>query len=205
LSSHRNTTALNFARMALVRLHSEERVPRGLRKRFAKLPDSPVPIEVPSHPTLSEIAHRQKEIEAWEALNVGGYRFAKPGTIIGLLISAVMAVIAVTPIPPNWPWNIPLAILAIFTAVATVVCGLLWFDNPDIGPCPEVLEIVPFSRAENLHLMNRQAVEPYRATCTCPGCGQESTHPVRVSAEDEPEWAMVTRHCRMCKREWAQA
>jgi hypothetical protein len=191
--------------MALVRLNSEERLPRGLRKRIAKLPDSPVTIEPPSHPTLLAIAHRKKEIEAWEALYVGGYRFAKPGTIIGLLISAMMAVIAVTPVPPNWPWNIPLAILAIFTAVATVVCGLLWFDNPDIGPCPEVLEIVPFSRVENLHLINRQAVEPYRATCVCPGCGEESTHLVRVPAEDEPEWATVTRHCRICKREWAQA
>lgn len=162
-------------------------------------------INFPNHPALSEIARRQKEIEAWEALNVGGYRFAKPGTIIGFLTSTVMVVLALTPIPPNWPWNIPLAILAIFTAVATVVCGLLWFDNKDIGSRPESLEIVPFSRAENLHLMNGQAVEPYRAICTCPGCGDVSTHLVRQPAEGEPEWATVTRHCGVCKREWAQA
>jgi hypothetical protein len=180
-------------------------MPHGFRQHFAKVPDSKVQINFPNHPTLSEIARWQKEIEAWEALNVGGYRFAKPGTIIGFLISTVMVVLAVTPIPPNWPWNIPLAILAIFTAVATVVCGLLWFDNTDIGPRPESLEIVPFSRAENLHLMNGQGVEPYRATCTCPGCGDVSTHLVRQPAEGEPEWATVTRHCGVCKREWAQA
>ena len=138
-------------------------------------------------------------------MNVGGYRFAKPGTIIGSLVSAVMVVLAVTPIPPNWPWNIPLVILAVFTAVATVVCGLLWFDNPRPAPRPELLEIVPFSRAENLQLMNDQAIEPYRAICTCPGCGDISAHLIREPAKGEPEWAMVTRRCGVCEREWAQA
>ncbi len=197
--------ALDFACMAPVRPTSEEKLPPGFRQHFAEFPDSPDKVDFPNHPTLLEIARRQKEIEAWEALNVGGYRFAKPGTILGVLISAVMVVLAVTPIPPNWPWNIPLAILAIFTAVATVVSGLLWFDNPDIGPRPELLEIVPFSRAENLHLMNKQAVEPYRANCTCPGCGDVSTHLVRQPAEGEPEWTTVTRHCEVCEREWGQA
>jgi hypothetical protein len=177
--------------MALVRPNSEEREPHG--------------IDFPDHPTLSEIANRQREIESWDALNVGGYRFAKPGAIIGFLFSVVMLVVAITPIPPNWPWSIPLIIAAIFTAVATVVCGLLWFDAPNIGPRPELLEIVPFSRAENMQLMNNQAAEPYSVTCACPGCGELSTHLIRVPGEGGPEWATVTRQCRVCEREWAQA
>jgi hypothetical protein len=112
--------------------------------------------------------------------------------------------LALTPIPPNWPWNIPLVIVAIFGAVAMVVCGLLWFDTPSGGPRPERLAIVPFSRTENLHLMNGQPVEPYCATCTCPGCGDLSTHLVHQPAEGEPEWATVTRACRVCAREWSQ-
>ena len=175
------------------------------RIRFAKVIDSPVEVRRPDHPTLSDIAARHREIEAWEARNVGGYRFAKPGTIVGSLITAVMTVLVITPIPPNWPWDIPLAIAAIFTAVGTVVCGLLWFDRPRLAPRPELLEIVPFSRAENVQLMNGQAVEPYRAICTCPGCGDTSTHLIRLPAADEPEWAAFIRRCGICKREWAQA
>jgi hypothetical protein len=152
-----------------------------------------------------EIAARQKEIASWDALNVGGYQFAKPGTIIGSLVCAVMIFLAVTPIPPNWPWNIPLVVVAIFTAVGSVVCGLLWFDNPRLGPRPELLEIVPFSRAENLQMMQGQAVEPFQATCTCPGCGHTSTHRIRQPAVGEPSWAAVSRYCGVCEREWAQA
>jgi hypothetical protein len=198
-------TALDFACMALVRPTYQERVRRGFRELSPKLANSPVKIDFPSHPTVLEIAVRQKEIELWEALNLGGYRFAKPGTIIGSLICAVMVGVALTPIPPNWPWNIPLLILAIFTAVLTMICGLLWFDNPHIGPRPELLEIVPFSRAENLHVMHGQAVEPFRAICTCPGCGDTRTHRIREPAEAEPGWAAVIRHCGVCEREWAQA
>jgi hypothetical protein len=193
--------------MVLDRPKSAEGRSSGFRQRFAKQhPDSAAKIDFPiHHPTLLEIAHRQKEIEAWEAMNAGGYRFAKPGTIVGFLVSAAMVVLALSPIPPNWPWNIPLLIVANFTAVATVVFGLLWFENRDTGPRPEFLAIVPFSRAENLHLMNGQAIEPYRATCICPGCGDESTHLVRRPAEAEPTWAAVTRHCGVCGRQWAQA
>ncbi|WP_142278395.1 hypothetical protein [Mycobacterium europaeum] len=158
------------------------------------------------HPTLAEVAQRQREIRAWEALSVGDhYRFAKPGTIIGALLSTVLAVLVVTPIPPNWPWNIPTMILAIFTAVATVTCGLLWFEKPRPVPRPEPLAIVPFSRAENLRLMQGQPMEPYRAVCACPGCGDTSAHPIRQPGPDEPGWAMVTRRCAVCDREWAQA
>jgi hypothetical protein len=178
---------------------------RGFRRRFATVTDSPPQVPRPDHPTLSDIAARRREIEAWERRNVGGYRFAKPGTIIGSLITAVMTVLVITPIPPNWPWDIPLAMAAIFTAVATVVCGLLWFDRPRLAPRPELLEIVPFLRAENLQLMNGQAVEPYCAICICPGCGDTSTHLVRLPAEGEPEWAAFIRRCGLCKREWAQA
>jgi hypothetical protein len=191
--------------MAMVGPSVEEGMRRGFRKRFAMHTDSPVDIRRPDHPTLTDIAQRRKEIEAWEARNVGGYRFAKPGTIIGSLITAVMTVLVITPIPPNWPWDIPLAMAAIFTAVATVVCGLLWFDRPRLAPRPELLEIVPFSRAENLKLMNCQAVEPYLAICTCPGCGDTSTHLIRLPAEGDPEWAAFIRRYGLCKREWAQA
>ncbi len=191
--------------MALVRPTNQDRVRRGYRELSPKPADSPAKSDFPNHPTLLEIAARTKKIESWDALNVGGYRWAKPGTIIGSLVCAVMIFLAVTPIPPNWPWDIPLVILAIFTAVGTVVCGLLWFDNPDIGPRPELLEIVPFSRAENLHLMQEQAVEPFQAVCACPGCGHTSTHRIREPAESEPDWAAITRLCAVCKREWAQA
>jgi hypothetical protein len=191
--------------MTLVGPSAQEGMRRGFRKRFAKLTESPLEIQRPSHPTLSDVAQRRKEIAAWEVRNVGGYRIAKPGTIIGSLVSAVLVVLVVTPIPPNWPWDIPLAILSIFMTGATVVCGLLWFDKPRLPPRPELLEIVPFSRAENLQLMNDQAVEPYRAICTCPGCGDTSTHLIRVPARGEPEWAAFTRRCGTCKREWAQA
>jgi hypothetical protein len=159
----------------------------------------------PDHPTLLEIASRQRKIDSWDALNVGGYPWAKPGAIVGFVVSAVMMVIALTPIPPNWPWDIPLVILSVFTSVATAVCGLLWFDSPQIGPRPELLEIVPFTRAENLRLMQEQAVEPFQAACTCPGCGHTATHRIRGPAEDEPHWAAATRHCSVCEREWAQA
>jgi hypothetical protein len=199
-----NQTRLNFACMTSVRPTSEDRPRRRFDQDFAGPSDSPAKIDFPNHPTLSEIADRQKAITTWEALNVGGYRFAKPGAIIGFLLCAVMVILAVTPIPPNWPWNIPLVILAVFTAVGTAVCALLWFDSPDIGSRPEPLAIVPFSRSENLHLMKGQAVEPYRANCTCPGCGDQSTHVIREPAESEPDWATVTRQCGVCAREWAQ-
>jgi hypothetical protein len=205
LPRHRRQLRLDFACMALVRPSAQEATRRGFRIRFAEAGESPLDVQRPAHPTLSDVAARNKEIEAWEARNVGGYRFAKPGTIVGSLVSAVMVVLVVTPIPPNWPWDIPLAILAIFTTGATVVCGLLWFDKPRLPPRPELLEIVPFSRAENLQLMHDQAVEPYRAVCTCPGCGNTSTHLIRVTADGEPERAAFTRRCGTCMREWAQA
>jgi len=67
-----------------------------------------------------------------------------------------------------------------------------------------MLAIVPFTRAENLHLMNTQTAEPYLATCTCPGCGDLCTHLVRQPDDGEPDWSKVTRQCRICGREWAQ-
>lgn len=197
--------ALDSARMTLVRPTNHEGAHRGAQELSPQRAAPPANTDFPHHPTLSEVAIRQREIESWEALNVGGYRWARPGTIIGFLACAVMVLLALTPIPPNWPWNIPLVILAIPTAVATVVCGLLWFENPSIGPRPESLEIVPFSRAENLHKMQRQAVEPYQASCVCPGCGDSSTHRIRGPIDGEPSWATVTRQCAVCKREWAQA
>lgn len=57
--------------------------------------------EFPYHPTLLEVAQRQQELDVWETLQVGGYGFAKPGTIISFLISAVMLFFALSPIPPN--------------------------------------------------------------------------------------------------------
>lgn len=191
--------------MTLVRPTSEDREPDALRQFLPAHADAPAKVDFPTHPTLVEIAQRRKEIQAWEALSAGGYRFAKPATIVSIAVCAVNVLLALTPIPPNWPWNIPLLILGVFAAVATVVCGLLWFDNPDIGTRPELLKIMSFSRAENLHLMSSQADEPYCATCTCPGCGDFATHLVRRTANGEPEWAAVTRQCRVCDRQWAQS
>jgi hypothetical protein len=188
--------------MALVRPITEQ---REIRERVPDLPDPSDDREFPYHPTLLEIAQRQQEIDVWDALQVGGYRFAKPGFIVSFLVSAVLLVLALTPIPPNWPWNIPLVIGAIFGAVAMAVCGLLWFDTPKAGPRPQRLSIVRFTRAENLHLMNRQPVEPYLATCNCPGCGDLSTHQVRQPLAEGPQWSAVTRYCRVCGREWAQS
>jgi hypothetical protein len=182
--------------MAAVRPASGEGVPDRLRNGVPRFPD---------HPTLAQIAQRQMQVDAWDALRVDGYRFAKPGTIISFLLTAGMVVLVVTPIPPNWPWNIPLSILSIFSAVVMVVCGLLWLDRPYAGTRPELLEIVPFTRAENLQLMSAQLPEPYLASCVCPGCGDESTHLLRKPSDGEPEWATVMRHCRVCEREWAQA
>jgi hypothetical protein len=180
--------------MASVRQISEQRATRRH-----------LPSEFPYHPTLLEIAQRQQELDVWDALQVGdGYRFAKPGTIISFLASAVMLFLALTPIPPNWPWNIPLVIGSVFGLVAMVSCGLLWFDTPKVGPRPEQLAIVPFARAENLRLMSGQDVEPYLATGACPGCGDLSTHLVRQPVDGEPEWSTVIRQCRVCGREWAQ-
>jgi hypothetical protein len=170
-----------------------------------ELPGRPPTTDFPDHPTLVEIARRQTEIEVWEALSVGGYRFAKPGTIISFLLIVVSVFLIVTPVPPNWPWNVPLSIATIFLAVVMVVCGLLWLDKPQVDSPPEPLVIVPFSRAENVHLMNAQAPEQYCAFCRCPGCGDEATHLVRQPADDEPPWATVSRQCRVCGREWAQA
>jgi hypothetical protein len=191
--------------MALVGPSPEKGTRRGFIPQFAKSNDSAAQSDNRSHPTLAEVAQRKKEIELWEALNVGGYGFAKAGTIVGAVISAVLVVLAVTPIPPNWPWDIPTMILAVFTAVATVTCGLLWFDHPRAASRPEPLEIVPFSRTENLRLMTDQTEEPYSATCACPGCGDVSTHLIREPGSGEPGWAMVTRRCGVCEREWAQA
>jgi hypothetical protein len=205
LPDKKTHTALQFACMALVRPTDQERARQASRKLSLAPADSPVRAELPNHPTLLEIADRQKQIESWEAFNVGGYRFAKLGTVVGTLGCAVMVFLAVTPIPPNWPWDIPLIILAPFAAVGTVICGLLWFEKPHIGPRPETLEIVPFSRQENLHLMGGQAVEPFQVICNCPGCGDKSTHLIRDPAEGEPGWATVVRRCGVCKREWAQA
>ncbi|WP_142393480.1 hypothetical protein [Mycobacterium sp. 4858] len=190
--------------MALASPSPAQGHPRGPGQRVRTFADPVAGSGGRGHPTLAEVAQRQQEIRTWEALNVGGYRFAKPGTIIGALISAVLVILVVTPLPPNWPWDIPTMILAIFTAVATVTCGLLWFDKPHSPPPPEPLVIVPFSRAENLQLMAGQPVEPYRAICACPGCGDTSAHLIREPAPDEPAWAMVTRRCAVCDREWAQ-
>jgi hypothetical protein len=189
--------------MASGRPNPQENALRGPHEGFADHTDNEA--ATVTHPTLSQIAHRQLEIEDWEARNVGGYQFAKPGAVLGFLVTAVLMFLAITPIPPNWPWNIPLVIAATFTAVGTVVCGLLWFEHPDIGPRPEPLQIVPFCRTENLDLMARQLIQPYQARCACPGCGEECTHLVRTPADGDPSWATVTRRCATCEREWAQA
>lgn len=191
--------------MALTKPTDQHRVRRAFRRPSLDVADSHAQIELPNHPTLAQIAERQNQIEVWETMNVGGYPFAKFGTVFGALACAVMVFLAVTPIPPNWPWDIPLRIVAIFTAVGTVVCGLLWFDGPRIGPRPEPLEIVPFSREENLSLMQGQAVEAFQVNCTCPGCGDTSTHLIRDPADGEPGWAAISRQCAVCKREWVQA
>jgi hypothetical protein len=170
-----------------------------------EFPDPSATTDVAHHPTLAEIEQRQREIEIWDALSVGGYRFAKAGTIISFLVTTVAVFLIVSPVPPNWPWNVPLSIGATFAAVAMVVCGLLWLDKPDIGLRPELLKVVPFSRAEDQDLINGQDIEPYSACCTCPGCGEESTHLVRRPAKGDPAWASVTRQCRVCKRAWAQS
>ena len=61
------------------------------------LPGLPATTDFPDHPTLVEIAQRQTQIEVWEALSVGGYRFAKPGTVISFLLIVISVFLIVSP------------------------------------------------------------------------------------------------------------
>lgn len=72
---------------------------------------------------------------------------------------------------------------------------------------PALLEIVKFTSIENDHFISEQEEEPFRALCTCPGCGNVDTHLISQAPEDfmMKSWIKVFRACEVCDRMWAQA
>ena len=170
--------------------------------------DDTAVIGFPDHPTLLEIAERQKEIDRWDLLDTSvRRRNAKWGCIAGSLTSVVLLVLILSPLPPNYPWDAPAGVLVLFMVVASAICGLVWYDDPNLGrKRPEPLEVVPFSAAENRVLMSEQQEEVFFPACACPGCGDVLVHKMRKPDKGvEPLWAQVIRHCDTCQREWAES
>lgn len=79
-----------------------------------------------------------------------------------------------------------------------------WEIGQRKGPRPRPLGIVKFNSIENDYLIYHQPEEPFRANCTCPGCGKVDVH-LLTNHPNAPKWATVVRHCQVCDREWAQA
>lgn len=168
-------------------------------------PDEGLVVDFPYHPTLLEVSTRATEIEHWEVINAaGGYRHCG-SACVGLTVFGVFYTYVALDrrIPPNYPWNIPLYLLAIAFFIAAAVFGMLHFYRPQ-GPRPTPLEVVPFSAAENKVLLSEQEPEVYFTACACPGCGDVGVHQMRMVIPGDPEWAEVIRHCDVCGREWAQ-
>ncbi|MCK8644394.1 hypothetical protein [Mycobacterium colombiense] len=155
-----------------------------------------VVIGFPDHPTLADIAEREREIAHRQAMDIGGHRLAGRLTT-GLAVAAVAAGITATFAPL-------VLVLAVLLATMSAYCGRIWWIDPPIE-IPERLRIEPYGPAENRFLMARQSWEPFWTYSTCPGCGCIDTHVIRQPSEREPGWATLVRHCVMCEREWAQA
>lgn len=154
-----------------------------------------VVIGFPDHPTLADIAERDREIAHYRAMDIGGHRLAGQLTI-GLAVAAVAAAITATLAPLVF-------VLAVLLAAMSAYCGRIWWIDPPIA-MPEPLQIQPYSAVENRLLMARQPWEPFFTYATCPGCGHIDAQLIRRPGEGEPGWANLVRHCAMCAREWAQ-
>jgi len=166
-------------------------------------------IGFPDHPTLLEIAERQKEIDRWDLLDTSvRRRNAKWICLGGNVLSPTALIVAWWPsIPPHWPWDLFLALVAVMMFAVAMIAALVWHEDPNHGrKRPEPLEVVPFSAAENLVLMSDQQEEVFFPACACPGCGDVLVHKMRISHKGvEPLWAQVIRHCDTCQREWAES
>ncbi|OBJ07806.1 hypothetical protein A5624_21330 [Mycobacterium sp. 1482292.6] len=154
-------------------------------------------IGFPEHPTLADIAQRDREIAHCRAMDGGGHRLAGRLTV-GLAVLAVAAGISAA-------WLAPLvSVLAVLLAAMSAYCARIWWIDPAV-PTPQPLQIQPYSPAENRMLMARQPREPFWTYSTCPGCGHVDAQLIHQPSEGEPSWATLVRHCVMCEREWAQA
>ncbi|UXA05703.1 hypothetical protein KXD96_22785 [Mycobacterium sp. SMC-2] len=155
-----------------------------------------VVIGFPDHPTLADIAQRDREVAHRRAMDVGGHRLAGQLTV-GLAVLAVTAGITAALLAPL------VFVLAILLAAMSAYCARIWWIDPPI-PAPEPLQIQPYSPVENRLLMARQPWEPFWTYSICPGCGHIDAQPIRPPDDREPGWATVVRHCIVCDREWAQ-
>lgn len=161
-----------------------------------------VVIGFPVHPTLADIAQRDREIAHCRAMDVGGHRLAGRLTV-GLAVAAAAAGITASLIWSSGGSGLPLLMLAILLAAMAAYCGRIWWIDPPI-PTPDPLHIEPYSPAENRLLIGSQPWEPFWTYSTCPGCGHVDAQTIRPTCIGEPSWASVVRRCAVCDREWAQ-
>jgi hypothetical protein len=148
-----------------------------------------VVIGFPYHPTLAEIAERDREIAHRCAMDIGGHRLAGQ-LAVGLAVLAVAAGITAVAFPA-------VAVLAVLLAAMAGYCGRIWWIDPPIAT-PEPLHIQPYSTAENVCLIASQPWEPFFTYCACPGCGHLDCHRLGDYR------GAVLRHCLMCSRVWRQ-
>lgn len=148
-----------------------------------------VVIGFPDHPTLAEIAEREREIAHRRAMDIGGHRLAGQLTV-GLAVLALATGITALAFPL-------VAVLAVLLAAMAGYCWRIWWIDPPI-PSPEPLKLQPFSAAENRCLIARQPWEPFWTFSTCPGCGWLDLHALRAVA------GRAVRQCAVCQREWTQ-
>lgn len=149
-----------------------------------------VVIGFPDHPTLADIAQRDREIAHRRAMDIGGHRLAGQLTA-GLAVLAVVAGVTAVAFPL-------VAVLAVLLAAIAGYCGRIWWIDPPIH-IPEPLHIEPYSQAENRCLMLSQQWEPFWTYSACPGCGYLDAHSIRP-----PDRGLVVRQCVLCAREWTQ-
>ncbi|PJE04075.1 MAG: hypothetical protein CK429_32010 [Mycobacterium sp.] len=149
------------------------------------------------HPTLAQVAERQKEIDAWEAGRSWSKRRARniaSGALGGTLLT--IGAEAIT------GWGL-LLLAAVLLAIVMAVFGGVWLFGQYPYPGPKELNIVPFTDEENQHWMEVSSPGTFVAVCPCPGCGNIEAHLIR--APEGEEQGEVVRRCGVCEREWAQA
>lgn len=81
-----------------------------------------VVIGFPVHPTLADIAQRDREIAHCRAMDVGGHRLAGRLTV-GLAVAAAAAGITASLIWSSGGSGLPLLMLAILLAAMAAYCG----------------------------------------------------------------------------------
>ncbi|OQZ87913.1 hypothetical protein BST11_25460 [Mycobacterium alsense] len=161
-------------------------------------------VDFPSHPTLLEIAQRQRKIDRWDLDERRGRRRVRLTYTLSLVVGLLILVTGAL-----WAASADNILGAFQAAAGLPLCGVgvwAWTHRNDKfhGNRPAPLVLVPFSDAENRVRMSEQEPEVFLGGCTCPGCGELAIHKIRQPAMGEPEWAEVIRHCDVCGREWAQ-